>query len=204
MQRLAFVRRQRFEEFAGDIAARLVGVAQERPAVLGQDDDAAAPVPGGGPPFGEAEAFEVVDEADDGARVVAEAGAELPLRGAPGRGEETQERVMAQAQPGLLQRRVEELTGAQADPVEQISGVGMQAPQPGLVRDTRLARLGGADVGCGGCSLGGDGVLPGAGPDGAIRYGFRQGDAVAFPMPWPSRCQGPRSACPTSIDENNH
>jgi hypothetical protein len=134
VQRLPVGRAQGAHEFVGHPLTGLVGVAQEGAALLGQDDDAAAAVLRGGPTLGEAQLFQVVDQADDRARVIAEPGAQFPLQGPLGGGEEAQDRVVAQPQSLLLEEGVEELPRAQAQPVQQIARVRVQSAHPRLVR----------------------------------------------------------------------
>jgi hypothetical protein len=101
---------------------------------LGEHDDLAAAIVRGRAALGQAQLLQVVDQADDRAGVVAEPGAQLPLEGALGAGEITQHRVVAQSEARLLEERVEQLTRAQAEAVQQITGVRVQPAHPRLLR----------------------------------------------------------------------
>ncbi len=81
-RRVPLLGAERGEKLRGHASGHLVGVAQEVAARRGEGDDAAPAVAGSGAAFDEAEAFQVVDEAHDLARVVAELPAQLAL-GAP-------------------------------------------------------------------------------------------------------------------------
>jgi hypothetical protein len=63
MERPAFPRVQRGQEFVCDATGGGIAVAEEGPAGVGEDDDAAAAVRRIRPPLGQAQPFQVVDEA---------------------------------------------------------------------------------------------------------------------------------------------